>query len=225
MAGNNGGRAIIGDRAGTRLGQMRAEPVALQRRILRQWIASFRGNLRGVDGDHIQQLILFAGSDKSQGRLALPGVWECVKEYDRLRFEKTKRARVRPCYSYDIVPGETLPIPEAKTTIFSEIVETTSSLPKSLDEAVFDLDGLAHSLQVRNFRNGDRFRPLGLNGTKKLKDLFIERRLPISRRAVLPLLVSGGTILWIPGCGRSDVARVAAHSTRVLRVKVGSFGI
>lgn len=204
--------------------KLAAEPVALQRRMLRQWIASFRGSLRGVGADHIQQLIEFAASDTPQGRLALPGAWECIKEYELVRLEKPKLARGRPCYCYEFLPGETLHIPEAKMTITSALAESVGSRPKSLDEAVFDLDSLGYSLQVRNFRNGDRFRPFGMAGTKKIKDLFIERRLPISQRAVLPLLVSGGTILWIPGCGRSDVAPVTVNSTRILHLKAAPFG-
>ena len=52
-------------------------------------------------------------------------------------------------------------------------------LPESGFEAAFDLDAVRRaegSLQVRNFRPGDRFRPLGMAGHKKLKDLFIDRR-------------------------------------------------
>jgi tRNA(Ile)-lysidine synthetase-like protein len=44
-----------------------------------------------------------------------------------------------------------------------------------LTEACFDADALPQRLIVRNFRRGDRFEPRGMNGHKKLKDLFIDR--------------------------------------------------
>ena len=51
-------------------------------------------------------------------------------------------------------------------------------LPDNFMEAVFDVGLLTGNLLVRNFRNGDRFRPLGMKGHKKVKDLFIAKQLP-----------------------------------------------
>ena len=67
---------------------------------------------------------------------------------------------------------------------------------------------------MRNFRNGDRFQPLGMSGHKKVKDLFIANKLPLRTRAVLPLLIMDGEIIWIPGLGRSDFAK-AGPATKI----------
>lgn len=99
-------------------------------------------------------------------------------------------------------------------------------LPASPFEAVFDVravERLEGALQVRNFRPGDRFRPLGMPGHKKLKDLFIEKKLPRSRRRVLPLVLAGGEIVWIPGCARGDFARLTPDSRSAWRIRVCPF--
>jgi tRNA(Ile)-lysidine synthase len=75
---------------------------------------------------------------------------------------------------------------------------------------------------VRNFRRGDRIRPLGMTGRKKLKDVFIDQKVPLSVRATLPLLAMGEEILWIPGYGRSDTARVTEKTTSILHIKAVS---
>jgi tRNA(Ile)-lysidine synthase len=86
-------------------------------------------------------------------------------------------------------------------------------------EAVFDAGLLKGNLVVRNFRNGDRFRPLGMEGHKKVKDLFIANQLPRHTRTALPLLVLDDEILWIPGYGRSESARVGSATKISLHLK------
>jgi tRNA(Ile)-lysidine synthase len=64
------------------------------------------------------------------------------------------------------------------------------------------LEGLSFPLQLRGWEAGDRIRLAG--GTKTLKKLFLERRIPRSRRHLLPLLVDArGRVLWIAGVARS----------------------
>ncbi|MBI2359850.1 MAG: tRNA lysidine(34) synthetase TilS [Deltaproteobacteria bacterium] len=97
---------------------------------------------------------------------------------------------------------------------------TPGARPGDEMEAIFDLAGLPERLTVRNFRAGDRFRPLGMHGRKKVKDLFIEKRVPRSLRSTLPLLAAGEEILWIPRCGRSGVAAVGPATREVLRIEL-----
>ena len=77
---------------------------------------------------------------------------------------------------------------------------------------------------MRNFRNGDRFAPLGMDGHKKVKDLFIDRKVALSERVKLPILVGAEQVLWIPGHGRSRVALVTPASRAIIRIKVVPLG-
>ncbi|MGU3473765.1 tRNA lysidine(34) synthetase TilS [Paenibacillus sp. D51F] len=86
--------------------------------------------------------------------------------------------------------------------------------------AVFDLDKLSLPLAVRPRRAGDRMSAMGLNGTKKVQDMFVDAKVPPSRRDLLPLLCDGeGTILWIPGIRRSAEAAAEPESRRLLVVE------
>ena len=117
--------------------------------------------------------------------------------------------------------GKILEIPEAKLELHSErLLAPPKQLPKNLMEAVFDLAEVNRSVSVRNFRRGDRFQPLGLAGHKKIKDLFIEKRVPLAVRARWPLLISDNQIVWIPGYGRSAAGLVSEKTTAVLKLKV-----
>lgn len=83
--------------------------------------------------------------------------------------------------------------------------------------AYMDRDKLPSGLRVRTRRDGDRFRPVGSPGGKKLKDFFIDRKAPRERRGI-PMLFSGNEALFIPGYGISDRVKVDEGTIRVLRV-------
>ena len=73
---------------------------------------------------------------------------------------------------------------------------------------------------MRNRREGDRFRPFGLGGTKKLSDFFIDRKIPRRLRDRVPLLVDGNDILWVVGIRRGDKARITEDTRKILEVQV-----
>lgn len=209
---------------GVRRAALLCEARAMRRRILRLWIAERRGHLRGLDFVHIEALLRLIEEGPPQGRLSIPGGWELVREYEILRLEAAARGSARICYSYDFEPGATLYIPEARMEIRSECASSPPwRLPGDLLEAAFDRNGLSGSLIVRNFRRGDRFQPLGMGGHKKVKELFIEKKVPLSLRSKLPLLVMDDQVLWAPGYLRSQIARVSDCSRSVLYVKAITF--
>jgi tRNA(Ile)-lysidine synthase len=206
-------------------GAVLREPKALQRRILRHWIGRTRGHLRGLEFVHIDELLRLIKEGPSQGRMSIPGGWELVREYETLKLAKASRSLKRICYTYEFSIGTVLPIPEAGMQLHSEQVDSTfAPMPTEPMEALFDLKALPRKLVVRNFRRGDRFEPLGMSGHKKVKDLFIDKKVPLSVRATVPLLATGDEILWIPGYGRSDTARVTAKTKSVLHIKAVSIG-
>lgn len=211
---------IRGDDQALRRDLLLREPPVLQRRILRLWLANLRGKLSGIDFEHLAAILRLASGALAQGRLALPGGHELVCEYGKLRLRKTRRGRAGSCYSYELAVGKTLHIPEAQVQISSErLARGALPLPASLTEAIFDDAFLTAPLVVRNFRNGDRYQPLGMTGHKKVKDLFVDEKIPLGTRAVLPLLTMAGQVLWIPGYGRSEQGKVTNRTASVVRLK------
>src|SRR4051812_27742856 len=87
------------------------------------------------------------------------------------------------------------------------------------DLAVLDPGEVGHSVTVRAWRDGDRMRPLGLDGTKSLQDLFTDRKVPRSLRHALPVIAASGRIAWIAGVAVSEefAAKPGASQSVVLR--------
>jgi tRNA(Ile)-lysidine synthase len=99
-----------------------------------------------------------------------------------------------------------------------EAVESETPLPYRPGKhvAVFDGDLVERPLVVRSRRPGDRMGCFGMNGSKKLKDLFMEAKIPRKLRDRFPVVVAGDRILWVPGVRRSDLAPVTKDTRRFL---------
>ena len=63
---------------------------------------------------------------------------------------------------------------------------------------------------ARSWRKGDRFHPLGMKGSKKLQDLFIDSKVPINQRDRIPVFCDSEKVIWV-GNMRID-SRVRATS-------------
>ena len=85
------------------------------------------------------------------------------------------------------------------------------------------LDGTAVSVpfSVRSWTPGDRFRPLGMAGTRKLQDLFVDRKTPRGERAAVPIVVDAeDRIVWVAGHAISEDFRVTAGTCDVVILKL-----
>ncbi|HVA68788.1 MAG TPA: tRNA lysidine(34) synthetase TilS, partial [Candidatus Binataceae bacterium] len=83
----------------------------------------------------------------------------------------------------------------------------------------FDLAEIAMTgLSVRNFIPGDRVRPIGMNGTRKVKDVLIDSKVARGRRARVPIVVAADEIVWIPGLVRSGSGLLTRASEAAVRI-------
>jgi tRNA(Ile)-lysidine synthase len=86
--------------------------------------------------------------------------------------------------------------------------------------ARFDLDLVSGNVGVRWPTPGDRYQPIGLNGTKKLFDLLAERKVPAFERPFIPVVVDGAGILWPVGHPIAHRARMTGRTKRVLEARL-----
>ncbi len=88
--------------------------------------------------------------------------------------------------------------------------------PQGPEVATLDAGLLGERLEVRAWREGDRMRPLGLEGSKSLQDLFTDAGVPRSLRRALPVVVAGERIAWIAGVAVSEEFKLSDESTGVV---------
>lgn len=98
------------------------------------------------------------------------------------------------------VPGETVLDQwgmRMEATVLSRAMADPAG--SSVDRAFIDWKQVLPPVEVRSWKVGDRFRPWGLKGSKKLQDLFVDAKVPREKRAKVPVITDQNGILWVPG--------------------------
>jgi tRNA(Ile)-lysidine synthase len=121
------------------------------------------------------------------------------------------------------VPG-TVVLPEIGRALHARIVAADGyGVPREAMRAAFDADAVGGPLVVRGRRVGDRLRPFGAAGERRLKTLFIDAKVPRWERGRRPVVVAAGVIIWVAGLRRSAIAPVTADTRRVLELHLEPF--
>ena len=206
---------------------------AAKRRIVRKAIQSVKTDLRRITLKHIDAILDLVARRSTDGRLNLPDGIRIRLKTTHLTVEKRKSAGPGSSdfsedppaidYCYTIAGLQSIYIKEAGAVIkVSEI--RRDDLPEfkfvTKDTAYFDMERLLFPLIVRNFRPGDRFSPLGLKGTQKLKKYFSDHKVPGAQRRRCPLLLSRNKILWIAGHRMDNYARILPATRRIIKAEV-----
>jgi len=209
-----------GDGVSVDLTEFRNIHPALQFRLLMQSVESVSGmSAKGLGVIHILSLAELAAGGRPHGVIHLPGRIIARRIYDRLRIGKEERPS-SPGFDYAVTfPGIT-PIRELGKMLVIESVDQWNWREASSQRVFVDSQRLHPPLRVRNYRHGDRFRPLGMTGSKKIKDCFIDWKVPMQERTQVPLILSGDTIVWVVGHRISQDVRVTGDTKEVIHMEV-----
>ncbi|MCM3881549.1 MAG: tRNA lysidine(34) synthetase TilS [Vicinamibacterales bacterium] len=204
------------------------QPRAIARRVVRDAQQTASGG-RFVGFEAVEAVLAFAVSNAS-GPLDLPG--HRVNRRDgRIVLSKSHgrpKRRLQADFTYELeLPGQ-VGVPEAGCAISAcadalvagESPASRWVLTSRGDQVVVEAGQLAHPLTVRNRRPGDRFRPLGLQGHKKLQDFFVDAKVRRNDRDTIPLVVdSAGQIVWVAGHAVAEDFRVTDRTRAVVILK------
>lgn len=86
--------------------------------------------------------------------------------------------------------------------------------------ARIDWERIKPPLVVRSRRPGDRLRPVGLSGTKKVKDILIDAKVPRRLRDRVPIIEDAEGIIWVVGHALAERARPSFNSRKIMRIVV-----
>ncbi len=195
--------------------------IALQRRILRYAISDIMGQLNDISYDHCQTILDIIHGEKPNAKFTLRDEFTFKRAYQELIFERTSDKFNDFEYILNI-PGKTiLSIPNAVITVtFVDMAtDCVPSIPDGVNEAMFDCSKINYPLSVRNRRQGDRFQPFGMQGTKKVKDYFIDKKVPQDQRNRIPLLISGDELMWVIGFNTNEKFRIQNTTKRCLHLQ------
>jgi tRNA(Ile)-lysidine synthase len=201
-------------------------PPALTRRVLRQMLHTVRGSTHGLTYTHIESLRRFAAEAQSGKTQTLPdGVLAC-KEFSWLVVRRTACQPAVAEFSYPVTMPGNLTVKELGCSFHFKILNLDES-GKAYNLSKFiglDPQKLRGELILRNWRPGDKYRPLGNRGIRKLKELFRERKIPEVQRKGWPVLLCAGQIVWVRGFPPGRAAAAADSARQVLMVEEEPMG-
>lgn len=221
------------DSIGLSLENFREIPLGARRRLIRMAILRVKGNLRRIAFTHIDAALRLVFQGPQSGGIDLPNDIRIQRRGQELIISKQEQRRrspgggrnpaVRTAYEYSLAAPGVVSIREAgiRLKLTETSIEEVADVRRAGQRiAFFDINKIKFPLIVRNFCPGDRFSPLGMDGTQKLKSFFINNKIPKDQRVKCPLLVSNGKIIWVVGHRMDNSAKVDPGTRKVLKAEV-----
>lgn len=201
---------------------------AMQSRVLRKALNDTCGTLEGISFIHVDKLIDLVQNGRTGALIHLPHDLQAQKSYHSLILKRQGNQTVKSYEHKIFVPCE-IYIQEINAELSVEIFEIdTSDKQEYIKEHEnvytkfinFDKLGINKDKEIilRNRRNGDVFKPLKGNGTKKLKEYFIDRKIPREQRDLYPLIAVGSEVIWLIGDRISDNYKVTDDTKSILKI-------
>lgn len=175
----------------------------------------------GVEADsacvHVDAFLGLLNNKAPNASISLPGGVCARREYKKLVVER--QAPVKGLRETSMkIPGTT--VIKGAGTIEARITRPPKKFTTGIETAWFDYDALlkAGEVSARQASAGDRMVPFGMTGRRKLKDIFIDAKVPLAQRKTTPVVIAGGHILWVAGLRQSAEFRVSKATKRALRL-------
>lgn len=213
---------------------------AAARLIIRKAILEVKGNLYGVKFKHMDAIFEIIFTDPSASKqIDLPGPIKIKRDNDRLTIvHRQNRGRT----SYSNIPNRaqhsqfSYKINEPGRLYIKEIDQWIELILISQDqinvmiqsnfttgsphEAYMDMAQICFPLTVRSWQPGDRFSPLGLSGSQKVKEFLTNQKVPVSKKINIAILESAGKIIWVAGFRIDNLVKLKSTSKKGIRAKM-----
>lgn len=189
---------------------------ALFGRVIRSAVSRLSGTLANLSRDHVAAVAAMLTDGRPNKSINLPGAITAVREYGHLRIENAVSdcevpgpVKIEGPGSYSLWSGMQL---EVSVVGRPDQLKDTPS-----DTAYHDLARAPFPWEVRTFKTGDAMIPFGMTGSKKVKDIFIDAKIPPHLRRIVPLVFSLGRLTWICGLRFSSCASITDSSTEIAK--------
>jgi len=200
------GEDVIATDAETRFRSMPDDPWIRQALLLRH-IRRLDPEARDVSAADLERL------GRATERTSVTKSLELLRENEQIVLRR--REKTTPQFEIEIDADTEVYIPEIET-----IVRIDRATNKGNNQRIQLPNGANPHFTIRNRRDGDRFRPLGMAHDKKLKDFLIDRKIAATSRDRIPLLLWNDTIVWVAGVEVSELFKVTGQTADLYEVAI-----
>ena len=189
--------------------------IVIKEEIIRYMLEDvYKDDISIICDSHINQILLLVESSKPNAFVNLPNGIRVIKEYNNLYIDNLN-AEIE---DFRIEFGNKIIIDGDTIEIVNESDDTSNYTIKLNSEEI------KLPLYIRNIKISDRMYVKGLNGSKKIKYIYIDLKIPKEKRNRLPILVDNDdNILWLPGLKKSkyDKSKIEKYDIIIRYIKEG----
>ena len=190
-------------------------PKGIRNRILRNSIEDIKGNKVDVERKHIDYLDGFMLKKETGKSIDLGDKVVGEISYGKLIIRNKDKIKD---YVYNLEKGFVFIEEINKKIIINH--DGNNKISKNNNSISIDSDKVKGQLKVRNRKNGDKFQPLGMKGNKKVKDYFIDKKIPVRLRDKIPLICDDENIIWIVGYRMNHNYRITDKTQNIIKIKI-----
>lgn len=175
--------------------KLKKEETLIQKKIIEYILKDeYQSDIVQITDKHINQILKIINSSKPNQKIYLPNKKVFQKQYTKAFIKEKNKEKI---YNYILKDKVILPS-NHKIEIINNTTDTSNFVTK------LNTKELEMPLYIRTKQNGDKITLKGLNKQKKLKDIFINEKVPQEKRNAWPVLTdSKGQIIWLPGLKKS----------------------
>ena len=201
------------------------EQEAMLTRIIRRAILWVKGNLLNLEKQHIEYVVSLQKNTTGK-KVILPGGIIAKNNYGQIYISVLEENKVviNEKNTYNLIMGNNI-IDGLDCENLGANIELLRinrkqilNFGNNIFTKCFDYDKIKGDIVLRYREEGDRFEPLGMKGSKKIKDLFIDLKIPKDKRDKVPLVCFGDSIAWVVGYKVSERFKVDSTTENILQI-------
>lgn len=210
--------------------------LAIQRRLIRKMFSHLTDS-ETLSYVHVEKILSFLKDSQSGKKILLPKKAEAYIEFDCFGMRASSCASGSWSRKWPVCSQKMLKIGKVEIEIniqessrkeFSKDSRPKLSFRKTWDEAAlgkrmvcceyFNADQIKGLIEVRSRKSGDAYDPIGLGSFKKVKEIFVNEKIPLALRNDVPVFVSAGKIFWIAGYRISESFKIRPQTKKVIKI-------
>lgn len=199
--------------------------IVIQKELLRKVIKRLSNNLKDIESSHIQ-LILDLLAKQVGKEIHLPYEIVVIKGYNDIIFRKRskdyKEDKSKNFNPVNLTVPCNIYIPELNKNITTKLKDYRKSdkFPNEVYTKWFDYDKIKNTLFLRTREEGDFVQIDSKGGTKKIKSLFINEKIPKEDRDQIPLIADGSHIIWVIGRRISEAYKIDYNTKTIIEISI-----
>lgn len=200
------------------LKELLKQNIVIKKELIFLAIEKLNKTREGITAKHLDSILELMNLQTGKMLNNIPKI-TVLKDYENLVFNKKEYFQSKN-FDFELKLGKNY-YKEIDNFIECEILKNGFEKTADRYTYIIDRDKIKGQLRIRNRKAGDKIKPLKMNGTKKVKDIFIDAKVSKEMRDFIPIVCDAEKLIWIIGFKKSDEVKIEKNTKNFLKIKFG----